>query len=142
MGRPKGSKNKRRLQLTGERIDAGKKQTPAQRMQLLQRQVVLLVAAGRPPETIAAVMDMPLDRLRSVFAHQLEYGRDIVLAEELMRLDAQSAGGKTAATKLMIATSGTPEDSSASRIEDDAAKTNHANIIDLALKRLNGGKNG
>jgi hypothetical protein len=139
MGRPKGSKNRKKFSLTAERVDDAKKPTAAQRMQILQRQVVLMVADDQSPETIAAVMQIPVDRLKVVFAHQLEFGKAIVRAEELLRLDAQSESGKTAATKLMLETASGAQ-KPAANTQAEKAKANQKTIVDGALKLISGGR--
>ena len=106
MGRPKGSKNKPRLYLTGEEVEVGKKPTAAQRHQAMKRQVALCVHDGMDEASIAAVLDLTVEKLRALFARELRHGRDLVRAEELMRLDAASADGNVAASKAILSPPG------------------------------------
>ncbi len=135
-GRPKGSRNRRKFLLTATNVEETKKPTAAQRMQILQRRVVLLIADGMSAEKIAAVMGIPVDRLKQVFAHQLEHGKAILRSEELERLDRQSAEGKTAATKFMLINASGPE-----RPTTKPDANDHDNVTRLALRIIAGGKN-
>jgi len=139
-GRPKGSKNTPRLHLTSQVIDDadGKKPTAAERHRALKWQVAVYVHGGMDVVGIAAVMGMTIEKLRVLFAWELQHGWALVHAEELRRLDAQSAEGKTAATKLALATGGAERP--AENPEADAAKARHDNVIELALKLMHGGK--
>lgn len=112
--------------------------TRAQRHALLQRQVVLMVADDYPAEVIAEVMQIPLDRLKAMFARQLKYGKAIVRAEELLRLDAQSESGKTAATKRLLETAaGAAKELG---VKSDKAKVDQATIVATALTLIPGGR--
>ena len=138
MGRPKGSKNHPKLHLEIQEMPTGTKPTPAQRMQALKRQVALCVADGMSEDSIAAVMEMAVDKLKAVFGHELAHGREIVRADELRRLDAASAAGSVPASKaLLAAANGSPE------TEDipTASKNTNDKVTRLALRVMNGGKN-
>jgi hypothetical protein len=134
MGRPKGSKNNPKLRLEIQEISPGKRPTPAQRMQALKRQVALYVADGMVESSIAAVMEMPVEKLRAVFRRELLHGREIVRANELRNLDAASAAGSVPASKaLLAAANGDPN--IPARKEKGVAGLNEA-----ALRIINGGK--
>jgi hypothetical protein len=137
MARPKGSKNKPKLRLTAEVSEQTKKPTGAQRMQAMKRQVVLMVADQMSPETIAAVMEMALDKLTALFGHELKHGRAIVRAEELMRLDSASAEGKVSASKIILQTAAADRPAAPNTAID---KNDNAKITRMALSVLNGGK--
>src|ERR1700730_13002304 len=96
-GPKKGAKYNRRLRLESESGVADQKLTPAQRMRALRRQVSLCVADGMVPETIAAILGFETDKLKVVFKHELQFGREIIRAEELARLGEASGEGKVAA---------------------------------------------
>ena len=137
MGRPKGSRNKPRLQLTSPPAHDGKKPTASERMRQLKRRVALCVHAGQSPETIAAVLEMDVSKLRVVFARELEHGAAIVEAEERWRLDESAAAGKVAASKLILDTA--EESGSASgQSPADGIDARSSNV--RALRILNGGR--
>ncbi len=135
-GRKRGSSNRPKLQLEVEANTAGEKLTATDRVRILKRQVALCVADGMTAETIAAVMKLPIEKLRAVFAHELEHGREIVRADELLRLDAASQGGKVAASKAILANAGkaTAPGKTPKPNETDGEK-----VTRLALRVLNGG---
>lgn len=135
-GRKRGSPNRYKLQLEVAAKTAGGKLSAADRMRVLKRQVALCVADGMPAEKIAAVMGLPIEKLRAVFAHELEHGREIVRADELLRLDAASEGGKVAASKIILANAGkaTAPGETPKPNETDGGK-----VTRLALRVLNGG---
>jgi hypothetical protein len=134
MGRPKGSKNKPRLQLVSQISEHGKKSTPAQRMQAMKLQVALCVCDGMADESIAAVLEMPPDKLRAVFSRELQHGREIVRAEELMRLSAGSSEGNVTASKALLGT-----DNQQSKRARDARTESGDKITRMALRVLQGG---
>jgi len=131
-GRPKGSKE---FRLEIETPDGAKKPSAAERHRLLQRQVVLCVAKGMPTEKISAVLGIDLERLKQVFAHQLEHGPEIAMAEALLRLDAASAEGKVAASKQLL------QEISPCEGRDEAPETSRRDqVTNMALQLLQGGK--
>ncbi len=135
-GRKRGSTNRRKLQLEVESNTASGKLTAADRMRVMRRQIALCVADGMTAEKIAAVMGLPNEKLRAVFAHELEHGREIVRADELLRLDAASEGGKVAASKIILANAGkaTAPGETPKPNETDGEK-----VTRLAFRVLNGG---
>ncbi len=56
-------------------------------------------------EKIAAIIGTSINKLRAAFAHELEHGR-VIRADELLRLDAASADGKVAASKIILSNAG------------------------------------
>lgn len=116
----------------------GRRQTQAQRHRELKRLVALCVADDMPRETIAAVVGIDLAKLEVCFGHELAHGKAIIRAEELMRLDAQSGDGKTAATKALLENA----DTSPSAGGQKNGGTQREKIAQGALRILNGGRNG
>jgi hypothetical protein len=106
-------------------------------MRALKRHVVLCIADGMEPDKIAALLGMPIDKLRAVFAHELEHGREIVRAEELRRLDEQSGAGKTAATKTLLDNAGAKGAPPKPQSEEESRADK---IMQGALRLLQGGK--
>ncbi len=102
-GRKAGRKNRRKLQLEVEAKNEGRTLTPAQKHAALKRQVALCVADNMEADEIAAVLEIPADRLRALFSRELRHGRAIIRAEMLARLEAQSAEGNVAAGKAVLA---------------------------------------
>lgn len=102
-GRKSGGTNRAKLQLEVAAEAGGKKPTPAQRHKALRRQVALCVADDMDESAIAVVMMLPVERLRQLFARELQHGREIVRAVMLARLDALSEGGNVAASKAVLA---------------------------------------
>jgi hypothetical protein len=97
--------------------------------------VALLTASGMTVAQVAVVVELPVDDLRQRFPRELSHGREIVTAEEMMRLDAASAKGKVAASKLILERihgTGQPE----LPAKDDAGDK----LTKSALRILNGGK--
>jgi len=107
-GRPVGSRSRPRLQLKAVEQTDERKPTAAQRMAKLRRSVALLVADGMAPEKIAAVLGFDLEKLKAVFAHELEHGREIVRAEVLLRFDAAGDGGSVPANRSLESISAAP----------------------------------
>lgn len=137
-GRKRGGRNDPSFELIGEEnAERARKMTRADRHQLLKRKVALCVADGMLPAKIAAVMCIKLERLEALYAHELEHGREIIRAEQLLCADLQSAAGKTAGTKLLLESSnragGTPS-------PKDHAKAEQESIVAGALKLISGGK--
>lgn len=136
-GPKKGTKYRKRFQLTAAADASAAKPTQSQRDALIRRQIILCVADGMTPEKIAAVLGYQIEKLQAVYAHELEHGRAIVRAEELMRLDAASAEGKVAASKILMQTSST-EPPPPGRKPKDGPITD--DIAGRALRLLQGGK--
>jgi hypothetical protein len=136
MGRPKGSKNNPKLRLDAQAIVPGKRLTPAQRMQALKRQVALYVADGMAEPSIAAIMEIPLDKLKAVFGRELLHGREIVRANQLLNLDEASAAGSVPASKALLAAANGDPDPSTQK------KKGPSGLNEAALRIINGGKRG
>ncbi len=138
-GRKPGSRTRPKFALTAAAPadTAAAKPTPAQKMAIMRRQVALCIADGMNADKIAAIMGLPLAKLRAVFAHELEHGREIIRAEELLRLDSASADGKVSASRIILETAGGDRPSGTKADEDNSE---NAKITRMALKVLNGGK--
>lgn len=135
MGRPKGSKNKPKFPQSGDLAAEPAKLTRAQLHHQQKRQVALMTHDGMSPEKIAAVMDIDLDKLKETYGRELQHGREIIRAAELMRLETASAEGKVAASKLLLAPPGAGDAASSSE-----ADTGHDDLVKRALTLVCGGK--
>ncbi len=98
-GPKKGTKYRKRLRLTAQAVDAPRKQTQAQRMAELRRQVALWTAGDMKPGEIAAVLGLDLEKLKTLFARELAHGRALTRASLLARLDG--AGNVSADKRLL-----------------------------------------
>jgi hypothetical protein len=119
-----------------------RKITPAERHARIKRQVALCRAAGMSDEAIAGVMQVSVEDLRVAFQRELKFGREIVCAEELTRLDAASAAGNVPAAKALLATAGGTDKEISDRRNGDATRSETEAVNRAALRILNGGKNG
>lgn len=138
-GRKKGKPNRLKLQLEIAAESVGQKLTPAQRHAALKRQVAICVSDGMPPEKIAVIMGMTIDQLRGAFSRELEHGRELTRAAELFRLDAASAEGKVAASKIILQTAGTEKTAQATAASPKSNGRDQgfdqARIISIATRR-------
>src|SRR4051812_43445458 len=98
-GPKKGTKYRRRFALTAQSGAIESKQTAAQRMAALRRQVALWTAGDMTPEEIAAVLGYDVDKLKAVFPRELAHGHAITKASLLARLDD---AGNVAADKRLL----------------------------------------
>lgn len=98
-GPKKGTKYRRRFTLTAQSGAAESKQTAAQRMAALRRQVALWTAGDMTPEEIAAVLGYDVDKLKAIFPRELAHGHAITKASLLARLDD---AGNVAADKRLL----------------------------------------
>src|SRR6266446_6547989 len=85
-GPKKGAQYNRRWRLEVESAGPGQKPTAAQRTRALRRQICLCAADGMSVETIAAVLGFSVDKLKALFRRELQFGREIIRAEELARM--------------------------------------------------------
>lgn len=133
-----GTKYRKRARLPVATEEGAPKMTQAQRHSALKRHIALCKSAGMNDEAIAEVIQIPLEQLRAAFPRELKFGRDIVLAEELARLDAASASGSVTASKAILAAANgeNPE------IEKGGKRPSghQATVHRLALQSLQGGK--
>ncbi len=135
-GRPKGSKNKPRLQLQVEGGSATSGKSPAQRMREIRQRVALLVSDGMPVAKISAVMGYPEQKLRALFDHELAHGKEIVRAQMLASLAEAGESGNVAAAKALLANA----DPEGTQNPDGPEKTAREGLHQAALKILEGGK--
>ncbi len=135
-GRPKGSRNKPRLQLEVEDPPKVPGRSQSQRMRELKQMVALLVSDGMAPSAIAAVMGFSEEKLRAVFAHELRHGKQIVRAQALAQLAAAGDGGNVAAAKALLANA----DGEGPSLGGSGDVTDRDRRNKAALTILNGGK--
>lgn len=140
MGRPKGSKNKKKFSLTPEGEAQTENLTPMQRHRLMQRQVALCVADEMDEGVIAEVLGISIDRLKALYPRELRYGREIIRADELMRLDAASAGGSVPASKAILVTSSGQRTAPKKTPADERTRNGSQNVTNLAIKLMQGGR--
>ena len=137
-GPKKGAQYNRRWRLEVESAGPGQKPTAAQRTRALRRQICLCAADGMSVETIAAVLGFSVDKLKALFRRELQFGREIIRAEELARMGEQSAEGKLAATKSLLEKL-TPA-SAASGNKRAPAEMENDRVTQAALKLIKGGR--
>lgn len=114
--------------------------SPAERHAALKRQVALCRAADMADDAIAEIMQIPVDQLIAAYPRELKFGREIVKAEELRRLDVASGNGSVPAAKALLAVTGNGDQPQGGRkVDDSAGKENNRSNV-LALRLLSGGK--
>ena len=97
--------------------------------------VAVGVHGGLPPEKIAVLVGLDIDRLRALFSHELAHGHDIVKFATLQQLArATEDGSVTGAKALLAASSESPAPEDPER-KDTRGKTNA-----VMLELLTGGK--
>jgi hypothetical protein len=100
-GPKKGTRYRKRLQLTGQPVERAGGTPPHLRMRAQRRRVALLVYDGMTPEKIAAVMGTSLEKLQVIFARELEHGAALIRAELLENLKAAGDDGNVSANRAL-----------------------------------------
>jgi hypothetical protein len=100
----------------------------------LRERIALASADGMAPSVIAAVVGLPLERLRRDFAVELEHGPEIIRLAHLVSLSTAAKGGSSPAAKALLALSDRPEP------EKPAEERPESDLVGRALRILDGGK--
>ncbi len=102
-GRKSGVPNKPKLQLVAQdgELLAAAPHSPKSKMAAMRRHVAWMVATGMSGDEIAAAMGLTCDKLKAVFARELEHGYAIARAELVARFLAAGDAGKVNADKKL-----------------------------------------
>jgi hypothetical protein len=108
MGRPKGSRNKPKLQLEKQATANDPKPSPAERDRALRELVCALVAQGHSEQGIAVALRIDTEKLRALFPIELEHGATIHAAAVTAMLQAEARGGNVSAMRKLEDMAGVP----------------------------------